>query len=162
MLRHSFRPLSRQFATSTTPPIKPIKKATNVFKKYGSSALLVYSVLTAGVFAGTFATITFYNITPQEIGRLMYSIKEKIPFLEPPSHVEKKEGYIEPDGPESHNWFAVQLGKLDPNIKWIVTQSLLAMGITKLFSPVKVCTHLFNSVARSDWFNNTFCSKETG
>jgi hypothetical protein len=119
--RFAFRPFARQFSTAP-PPIKPIKKATNVFKKYGSSALLVYTVLTGVTFGGVFATIVTFNITPTEIGKFMYSIKEKIPyFTEDPSHAEKKEEFVEPKGPETHNWFAVQLSKLDPNVKWFVS-----------------------------------------
>lgn len=106
-------------------------------KKVGRYALVggaVYTVLTVVTFGTVFATITALDITPAQIGKLVYELKNRIPFLEST----REEHAAESAAPEEPNWISRQLSQLDPAVKWVVTQSLLAMAITKFFSPLKV------------------------
>lgn len=87
-----------------------------------------------------------FDVKPADIQALLNSVKSMIPFLTPPtaSEVQQEQEDMEKEAASSQEkgtvmgWIRGRLENSDPKVLQFFTNAVLALAVTKLFSPFKL------------------------
>ncbi|KAK5665667.1 hypothetical protein BDV3_006722 [Batrachochytrium dendrobatidis] len=133
---HSFASI-RSFSTSNDPPSNPKTGIRFLLRQYGTVALGTYMVLSFTVFCGCLTSITFLGIDETHIATAFNYVKSLV-GIQPDSSIPLSDT----DPAESKKMFESMTWLPEwarsPDMIRIVTNVLLAMAMTKLFTPFKI------------------------
>ncbi|KAJ3035089.1 hypothetical protein HK097_004293, partial [Rhizophlyctis rosea] len=133
---------ARSFSTATTDPPQPPPKRDfrSLAREYGPLALTVYLTMSFLTFCACFASITFLGVDQTKIRAALDSIKQTLGFHVPtPTEIAAREAESQLEQKESAKWMQyLPEWTRDPAVRVHMTNFLLAMGMTKLFMPVKL------------------------
>ncbi|KAI8897247.1 hypothetical protein BC833DRAFT_552863 [Globomyces pollinis-pini] len=129
------RPYSLVKTTHKTPLFRPtfqtrsLPTFTQLSKEYGLLALGIYSIFSFSTFCGCYYYITSQNFTGKDLTKLFNKVRTFF-GLETEKH--------EPTEPLHNRYDWLPAWTQDPTFVRISTNVLLAMGMTKLFAPIKI------------------------
>lgn len=120
----------KAFSTATTNKKSSFAELT---REYGLLSIVVYSSLALPTFCGCLYAITYMGVTQKDISQAFNKIKSffGIPVTSPPPPNQT----IPPADVHFYHWLPDWMKT--EQAQNLMTNALLAMGMTKLFSPIK-------------------------